>query len=479
MGKTPFLGTAYLARSPNLAAQRLVNLYLETVETQDGAAPGAFFSCPSLDLTMTFGVGNVRATRAVNGVLYAISGNTAYSVTGFVATTLGTIGTSTGAAYITSNGTQVGFWDGAGLSVWTIATATFAPVVLPYPGAVGVPAQQDTLCLLSQPGTYNIWQSGINDLTSWPPLAFTTEDGNNENVVALVAFHDQVVIMKEYSTCFYVNEGNTNFVYGRLSGLYPEIGCAVPFSAIVSNDSIYWVGHTRGGQARLYVMKGYEPEEISTYAIANTINGYSTVSDALVFGYIQQGHPFTVFQFPTGGQTWVFDLKETKRMKAAVWHERAGFSGGQLTLYDGSCAVQIGDQVYMGSYFSGNLYQLNLNTALGPLDNGAPRKILRAWQQDKTADYAAEKCNYLDFQMDTGVGVPLTGNPQLVLRQSFDGGESWSSEQYESAGVTGDTDATVRFRRLGATRRGLNSFRVFEMSSTDRFQAAFYAAESG
>ena len=74
----------------------------------------------------------------------------------------------------------------------------------------------------------------------------------------------------------------------------------------------------------------------------------------------------------------------------------------------------MGAQIYMGSYFSGNLYLLNLYTTLGPLDNGSPRKILRSWQQDKQANYAAEKCNFLDFQMDTGVGEPETGNPQLV-----------------------------------------------------------------
>lgn len=478
MGKTPFLGTAYMARSSNLNAQRLVNLYLETVETKDGSAPGAFFSCPSLDLAMTFPTTPVRATRVVAGILYAVAGNAVYSVVGLTPTVIGTIGTSTGAAYIVSNGTQVGFFDGLGLSVLTIATSVFASVTLPYDGPVGVPAQQDTLCLLSQPGTYNIWQSGINDLTSWPPLTFTTEDGNNENIVALIAFHDQVVVMKEYSTCFYVNEGNANFAYGRLSGLYPETGCAVPFSAVVINDAIYWVGQTRGGQIRLYAMKGYEPEEISTYAIENTINGYSTISDVVVFGYVQEGHPFAIFQFPTAGQTWVFDLKETKRLGAQCWHERAGFSGGQFTLYDGSCCVQMGAQIYMGSYFSGNLYLLNLYTALGPLDNGSPRKILRSWQQDKQANYAAEKCNFLDLQMDTGIGVPETGNPQLVLRQSFDGGQSWSAEQYQAAGVTGASDATVRFRRLGATRRGLNSFRIFELSSTDQFQAAFFAAET-
>lgn len=478
--KTPFLGVAYQARSSNLACQRLINLYLETVEGPGGSAPGAFMSCPSLDVALTFATSGVRQAVVVGNLLYVIAGNTCYSVTSaLVATALGTIGTSSGAAYITTNGMQIGFWHSGGLSVLTLATATFASVVLPYAGTVGVPAQQDTLCLLTQPGTYNIWQSDINDLTTWDPLNFTTEDGNAQPVVSLVAIHDQVIVFKTDSMCFYVNEGNAGFVYGRLSGLYPAVGCAVAASVTVLNEKVFWIGHTSTGQSVIYMIQGYQPERVSSYAIENTINAYSTISDAQGFGYTQEGHGFVIFNFPTGGQTWVFDYKETERLKLPVWHERAGFSGGFFTNYDGQCSVRFGGTIYMGSPSSGALYALDLTTALGPLDAGMPRKILRSWQQDKESDYPAEKCNYLDFQMDTGLGVPLASNPQLVLRQSFDGGETWTAEQYVPIGGTGATNQTVRFRRLGATRRGLNEFRIFEMSSTDRFQATLMAADAG
>jgi len=473
--KSPILGTAYTARSRDLAFQRCINLYLEGVETQTGTAPGALLACPGFIIAAILGSGPVRAQAAIGDGLYVVSGPTVYKIdNGFNLQIIGTLQTTTGMAYILSNPTQVAFFDAAGAWVWN--GATFTAVVLPFTGLVGVPIYQDTLCLLSQPGTFNIWQSNINDFSTWDPLNFTTEDGNAEPIIALAAFHDQVAVLKQFSTCFYVNAGLNGFSFQRLQGVYPDRGCAAAASVVVMDDALLFLGQTTNGTVKVYMIRGYEPLEVSTYAIENTIDNYPTAADATAFGYTQDGHPFYVISFPTGGETWALDLKETGRMKVPVWHQRAGFNQGQFTRYAGSSAVKFDQNIVMGDYRNGNLYLLDLNSNS---DAGAPRKWLRSWLATGPSKYGTAKVNYLDIQMATGSDVPPGTSPQLIFRQSIDNGGSWSPERYLSAGRAGEKALAVHITRLGATGRSMNESRVFELSSTDNFRAELLGAEIG
>lgn len=132
-----------------------------------------------------------------------------------------------------------------------------------------------------------------------------------------------------------------------------------------------------------------------------------------------------------------------------------------------------GDGV-LGDCASGNLYAFNPRTLT---DNGAPRKWLRRWRAVEKASMAAERFGSLAIQVQTGVGVPDGANPQVVLRWSDDGGKTWSNERIQAAGQLGATSQTVKFNRLGATRRFGGSDRIFELSSSDPFLTAIIDAE--
>lgn len=481
--RSPLVGTAYTARSTDLASQRCINLYLESVEVQGASQPNALMMCPGLDIAKLFPTSPIRATANIDGTGYVIAGNTAYSITpALVVAALGTIATSAGAAYIVSNATsptlpnQIGFFDSTGLWAWTPSTSVFIQVTLPFTTAVGVPCTLDGFVFVSQPGTYNIWQSNANDLTTWQALNFTTEDGNPQPIVGLITLHDQVLVFKQYSYVPYVNADLNGFVLQRLEGVYPNIGLKAPQSLFLQSDVVYWIGSGEDGPARIYSTRAYAPEEISTYAISNQIESYATITDCQGWGYSQGGHTFVGFTFPTGNATWVFDPGETAKMRQKVWHQRAAFANGAFSAYDVGSFFELGGKIYGGSNSTGNLYLINLSSFT---DAGATRKWLRAWRaQEGPSDFAAEKCNFLNIQMETG-GCAVGLNPQVVLRQSLTSGADWNPERYCSAGHAGETIDRVEFRRLGSTRRGLNSDRVFELSSTDVFPAFLLGADIG
>lgn len=131
-------------------------------------------------------------------------------------------------------------------------------------------------------------------------------------------------------------------------------------------------------------------------------------------------------------------------------------------------------QGVLGDYRNGNLYAFNPATLT---DNGTPRKWVRRWRALPGGSMGAVKFSWLTVAMQTGLGVPPDANPILVLRWSDDGGNTWSDERKLAAGRTGATTQTIKFNRLGMTRRFLGVDRIFELSSTDPFMVAILEAE--
>lgn len=129
----------------------------------------------------------------------------------------------------------------------------------------------------------------------------------------------------------------------------------------------------------------------------------------------------------------------------------------------------------LGDYRNGRLYAFNKATLT---DNGTPRKWLRRWRALDKATEMAVKFNWLTVGVQTGLGVPPGTNPQLMLRWSDDGGNTFSHGRFLSVGKTGATTARIKFNRLGMTRRYGGSDRIFELSSTDPFEVAITDADT-
>lgn len=461
--KTPILGTAYMSQSHDLAVQNCINLYMEIVETKDAKEPGALFGCPGLDFLAAVGIGPIRpgGLHVVENILWVVSGSTVYLVTSsFQATAIGQLLTASGPVSIIDNGSQTCFSDGVALYVYS--GALFQEVALPGPGFPGTLIYQDTLGVFNQLQSYSIYQSNPNDLTTWNALNYSNADGSSDYIVGLGDFHRQMVVFKEDHLEFWINAGNQGFVFQRLDGVYPDIGCAAAASIANCGEEICWLGRDRTGIQSVYVMGGYEPKRVSTHAIEYAISKYATTSDAIGWSYLQEGHRFYVLSFPSGNTTWCLDLTASAQLGYPAWHQRAAFGNGVFNIYEPNSVANFAGKIVVGSSLGPNLYSLDLNTYL---DNGKTRKWLRSWRAHSKAAIKSVPYRTLEIDMDTG-NAPVGTNPQLILRYTDDG-YTWSAERFVSAGGSGQYSQRVRFRRLGMERRGLASDRTFELSGTD------------
>lgn len=559
--KTPFIGQAYVAKSPNLADNKLINLYPSLAPVQSGEAKsvGAFYLTPGLTLQCVCGSGPVRGMGTLfrgpgtSPVLYVVSGNQVYSVTtNYVVTLLGIIGTSLGPVSIIQNGEQLVIFDGiqgylvpggSPLTGGTIASGgaeyavgdevilvnsdggtsataeilvtseisgvitgftiklegAFSPsptaftqasttgsgsgfvlssptygaasglyqLTLPFSGPVSA-AYQDGFGLVNVVNTNQWYQSNLFDLSVWDDLNFSSADSTPSDVVAIFDIHEQLFLLKRTDTEVWVNSGLTGFAFQRLEGVHIENGIAAPFSIAKAGEAMIWVSRNSQGQGYVVAAAGYTPERISTAAIEYAISTYPSISDAISYTYLQQGHLFYVVTFPSGNATWVYDI--TTKM----WHQRAAFINGQFNRHWSNCYANFNNQPLVGDYLTGNIYLIDSSNQT---DNGQQRKWVRSWRALQEPSFVPVTFSSLQIDMETGIFVPPETNPQVVLRWTDDGGHIWSDERFQSAGKTGQTAQRVMFRRLGSTRFNHGLDRVFELSSTDQFKVALLGAD--
>lgn len=488
MTRTPFLGAYDVGRSLNSVDAQLINLYLETVEGQDGKAPGAFYATPGLDLFATCGTGPINGMYVFNGALQVISDNAAYIVsTSGTVTANGTLGV----APITS---PVSFVDNAGegssgptqtlqLAVFT-GTAGYLSTggnfsLITLPSELTAPmtaASLDTFGLVNQAGTNIWWQSNSLDLSTWNALNFTFADALPSNVVAIKMYKRQLWLFKTDSIEFWVDQGLSGFAFSRLDGPFSHYGCAAPFSVALVGDALMWLSRNSNGQGQIMLGASYQPQRVSNHAIERQIQSYGKISDATAYSYQQEGHLFYVITFPSANATWVYDLTGSTLAGIPVWHQRGAFNAttGQFDRHQGNCYAFFNGMHLVGDWRSGKIYALNLNTQT---DAGAPRKWLRTWRALPQPTMQPVRFDALQIDMQTGIGVPPGTNPQCALRWSDDGGHSWSNSLQGAVGPTGDTTARVRFNRLGSTRRNSGLDRIFELSSSDAFAVGLIGAE--
>jgi len=68
----------------------------------------------------------------------------------------------------------------------------------------------------------------------------------------------------------------------------------------------------------------------------------------------------------------------------------------------------------------------------------------------------------LAFDRGEGLATGQGSNPQVMMRQSFDGGKTWTQERWRSLGMIGDYLARAVWPRMGRARQ-----RVIEFSISD------------
>jgi hypothetical protein len=467
--KTPILGQSYVARSVNAAADRMVNLFPETIPGE-GQTSGFLNRAPGLRLLLTVGTGPIRGLWSYGGYAYAVSGTQVYKITtAWTATLIGNV-SGTGPVSIADNGKQMFIACNGPSYIYDNVSGAFAQITdVDFPGAVTV-NYLDGYFVFNEPNSQKIWVSEILDGTQIDPLSFASAEGSPDGVVSTMVDHRELWVFGTNSVEVWYNAGTADFPLQRIQGAFNELGCAATFSVAKLDNALFWLGADARGRGIVYRANGYSGVRVSTHAVEWQIQNYGNISDAIAYTYQRDGHSFYVLIFPSAGTTWVYDAA------TQAWHERAGWSDGEFVRHRSNCQVEFNSQNVVGDYQNGNIYAFDLEVYA---DNGAIQKWLRSWRALPPNQNNLKRTAHHSLQLDAETGVGLNdgqgSNPQVMLRWSDDGGHTWSNEHWASMGKIGAFFYRTIWRRLGMTLKLRD--RVYEVSGTDPIKIAIVGAE--
>lgn len=461
----PITDGAYTSASQDANYQRCVNMY-PIAAGPEGRGKYTLVPTQGTSLLTTLGLGPIRGILVLGIYTYVVSNNTVYklyinNITGNVEsnTTLGTLTTSTGTVYFASNNTQIILVDSS-TSGYIITIATGAMAVIADVDFVGGSQVQflDGYFIYFKPGTSTMYASALNDGTTWNALDSASASMRPDNIVGLGISRGELWVFGELSIEVWYDAANSpGFPLSPRIGSNLDIGCAAGGSVAAVDNLLMWLD-TRGfivqSDTSNFIRNnssGYAVKIISTDAINNEISGYSSISDAVAFTYVDRGHIFYQISFPNANKTWVFDHTIQK------WHERSYFNTYKglpeyhLAQYYGKS----NSRNVIGGIRNGNLYKMS------PLyydDNSVVIRRLRN-SPPFSMDFMLMTVNRLELRMMSGV-APEGVDPQITLRYSNDGGHTWSDEMTRSFGKIGEYAKSITWNRLGTEREWMLEFTI-------------------
>lgn len=429
---------SYQHRSLPLSAQRMMNCYLE-VAPPAAKSPVAVVSSYGIDSWAAPGDGPIRGGAVINGSPYVVSGTSLFRLNADRSvTSLGSVPTAD-LVTIAGDGTNVAVASDGDLYLYN--GSTVSPVTDPdFPGASWVGFLDGFIPVL-EPGTGRIW---INETpyvpTNWNALDFVTAEGAPDDLLwAVISSRELYAFGRETIEVFY-NSGDADSPLRRTDSGFIEIGIMSARAAGKTDNGIPFLGN----DGLAYMLRGYQPVRISTYAVEQAIEGYEDKS-CEVMPFTEGGHKMVAFHFAAG--TWVYDLS------TELWHERQ--SSGH-TRWRPRMALQAFNQTLVGDYSSNKIGMLDFRTFE---EWGEPLRM--SCTAPSIQDEGRQMFHsMLELQFETGVGTLSSANPQVMFDWSDDGGRTWSSEHWRPLGAMGDFKSRAVIRRMGRSRDRVPRFAI-------------------
>lgn len=474
MPPIPFATNSYRSDSLPISAQRVLNAYAER-QPPDAKSQVTVHGAPGIILFATCGTGPIRGVKLLGGVLYVVSGGYLYSVTNDptpVVTQLGGQISGSGVVSIADNGDQIMIVNGSNGYLYD-TTGGFRLVTDADFTAGDTIAYADGVFIVPRLNTNQVAISDSLDGSSWDGLALGAKEAKSDDVLAVLNVNEVQYFLGQFSSELWNNSGAVNFPFQRIPGGTVDRGIIAAHATAQEDQSLFIIGDDRIA----YKMGGSQLARISTHAIEQTWQGYTTISDAFGLAYTWNGHKFVAFTFPTqeaslGDTTsWVFDIS------SGLWHERLSYdiNGTPLGRWRGNAVIEAYGKILVGDAFSGKIGYLSKDVTT---EFDCPVRMSVTSPPYSAGDKALFNSD-LTLDMETGVGLASGqgSDPQAMLDVSDDGGKTWSSIQYWAAmGAQGAYKTWVRWQQLGRTERG--GTRVYRVTISDPVRRTIIGAHA-
>lgn len=500
---TPFkglCGPSYHFTNRYAAIERSVNWYPVANESQDASAFTMMLAeSPRLkvwsqgtpgDLIMPcrgmIDCGNFGLYVVLGDRLVSMTNTGAYSIRPFLSNSTG----RTNPVSMVQTGTnQIFIADGPWGYAFNLNTATLTVQPAHYIAEGGHVTFQDgyilalsaNITLGISPKYFQI--SGddttpIGDCTIWDEGNISNLTGQADNLQNIISSREYVRILGTRRSQIFYNAGANGlggFPFQSYNETFIETGLLAPWSLSDFGDSLGWIGSDQRGVRAAWRDFGFQPQRISTFAIEQTWATYATkygtltnpsgMEDAIAFTFTWQGHTIWQITFPTANATWAYDATMSLLLKTPVWHERDYHkaNGQVIRRPELFHAYAYGKHLVAGDGVEGNIGTIYEYTDDQFTEDGdgsilgsplpvpfVPRRICPHISDGRKNIVI----NRLRATCQQGVGnVSGPGmDPQLYMKISRDGGNTYGREWSAPLGKTGEYDKITEYLNMGMAR---------------------------
>lgn len=454
-----FVGPTYQMDAVSFDCQRSVNLFPISSESGTSKNIAALRITAGLELFSSIGGGPIRGCIEADGRSFWVSGNEFYEVlTNGTSVVRGSLLTNTSRCTLNYNGTQIMIIDGTYGYIFTLATNSFAQITDPqFPSPAVYGTYQDNYFIVTKGGSAEFYISALGNGTSWDALDFVSVESSPDDLVCVISDGTNLWALGKTTVEVFTNTGAAAFPFERIPGAVIQSGCAAPFSAVIFDNALTWLGQDDRGGSIVWRANGYQATRISTQAIEKKIAESDNPVESYAYTYYEQGHMFYCLQVKGLDSTLVSDAAT-----GYLWHEKS--YRNPVTNADeqhrASCHVYFNNMNLVGDRERGIIYNQSLYIYSDNGDEIIRLRISPHIQDEKRL------LTFSVFELDVEAGRALqTGqgsNPQMMMSYSDDGGFTWSYERTVSIGRVGRYKQRCRWTRLGSARD-----RVWKVSFSD------------
>lgn len=314
----------------------------------------------------------------------------------------------------------------------------------------------DSFFIVAQANSKQLNVSAPNDGTSWDPTDTASKESYPDNIGALLADHQELIVFGEsHSEVWQAPGADPNFPFQPNEGYAMNLGIAAPWSACSLRDGAAWIASSARGLPIAYYAPGFVPRRISTHAIEQAWAGYASLYaaagipllfDAQAFTFEMDGHEFWRVSFPLADATWEYDATASQQFGKPMWHECSSDFGDGHLRHRASCHAYAFNKHWAGDYANGNIYELSASVYQ---DAGHTIKCVRTLPH-MNAQRLRQFFQKFQLDLETGGANALT----VILSWSDDGGSTWSG---------GTSDWTI----TASTTKKLDRITFFQLGSAD------------
>lgn len=273
-------------------------------------------------------------------------------------------------------------------------------------------------------------------------------------IIDMAVNAEEIYFFKTDATEIWDFNGALTAPFAESPGRTYSRGCAAQGSVAQLDNALIWVGDD-------YAI--YRSSTVPQRLTENTswpedrlkAAGAAGVAQCVAMTFNIEGHVFYVLHIPTLAETFAFDVQ------TALWFQW----GTQANLTDdpvswiGYSAGGVGQNIYVGSGLDGRVFLLD---EVNHTDDGLPMRIIVA--ASHWINEGILRANNLSVQMVRGVATGAVPAPQLWLRWSDDGAQTWETWVPGSVGPIGGYRFKASWHSLGfITQPG----RIFEIAAAD------------